>query len=176
MKLLRIGDPGRERPAVLDDDGVARDLSGLTGDIGPEFFARGGLAELAAALADPDRRAALPAVDGRIGAPVGRPGKVVCIGLNYRDHAEETGAAIPERPVVFMKDPSTVTGPYDDVRIPRGSERTDWEVELGVVIGATARYLDSPDAALACVAGYAVSHDVSERAFQLDLSPQWDLG
>jgi 2-keto-4-pentenoate hydratase/2-oxohepta-3-ene-1,7-dioic acid hydratase in catechol pathway len=98
MRLLRIGDPGRERPAVLDDDGVARDLSGLIGDIGPGFFARGGLAELAASLADPAVRAALPAVDGRIGAPVARPGKVVCIGLNYRDHAEETGAAIPERP------------------------------------------------------------------------------
>ena len=149
MKLLRIGDRGQERPAVLDADGVARDLSGLIGDVGPEFFARGGLAELTAALADPAARAALPAVDGRIGAPVARPGKVVCIGLNYSDHAAETGAAIPERPVVFMKDPSTVTGPYDDVRIPRGSERSDWEVELGVVIGAAARYLDSPDEALA---------------------------
>jgi 2-keto-4-pentenoate hydratase/2-oxohepta-3-ene-1,7-dioic acid hydratase in catechol pathway len=180
MKLLRIGDRGQERPAVLDDDGVARDLSGLIGDVGgdvgPEFFARGGLAGLTAALADPAARAALPAVDGRIGAPVARPGKVVCIGLNYSDHAAETGAAIPERPVVFMKDPSTVIGPHDDVRIPRGSERTDWEVELGVVIGATARYLGSPEEALACVAGYAISHDVSERAFQLDLSPQWDLG
>ena len=176
MKLLRVGEPGRERPAVLDDDGVARDLSGLVTDLNPEFFGRGGLASLAASLADPAGLAALPAVQGRIGAPVARPGKVVCIGLNYRDHAEETGAAIPSRPVVFMKDPSTVTGPYDDVRIPRGSERTDWEVELGVVIGATARYLDSPDDALACVAGYAVSHDVSEREFQLDLSPQWDLG
>ena len=145
MKLLRVGDPGQERPAVRDENGVARDLTGLTGDFGPGFFARGGLAELAAALADPAATAALPAVDGRIGAPIARPGKIVCIGLNYRDHAAETGAAIPERPVVFMKDPSTVAGPYDDVRIPRGSERTDWEVELGVVIGATARYLGSPD-------------------------------
>ncbi|HEX4092408.1 MAG TPA: fumarylacetoacetate hydrolase family protein [Trebonia sp.] len=179
MKLLRIGDRGQERPAVLDDNGTPRDLSGLieAGDIGPAFFAGGGLAELARALADPAVIAALPAAPpGRIGAPIARPGKVVCIGLNYRDHAEETGAAIPERPVVFMKDPSTVIGPQDDVRIPRGSERTDWEVELGVVIGTTARYLGSPDEALACVAGYSVSHDVSERGFQLDLSPQWDLG
>jgi 2-keto-4-pentenoate hydratase/2-oxohepta-3-ene-1,7-dioic acid hydratase in catechol pathway len=101
---------------------------------------------------------------------------VVCIGLNYTDHAAETGAAVPERPVVFMKDPSTVTGPFDEVRIPRGSVKTDWEVELGVVIGTTCRYLDSPADALEHVAGYAVSHDVSERTFQLDLSGQWDLG
>jgi len=176
MKLLRVGEPGEERPAVLDGDGVARDLSGIAGDLGPEFFAGGGLAAVAAAVADPAARAALPAVDGRIGAPIARPGKVVCIGLNYSDHAAETGAAIPERPVVFMKDPSTVVGPYDDVRIPRGSVKTDWEVELGVVIGGTARYLGSPEEALRVVAGYTVSHDVSERAFQLELSPQWDLG
>jgi len=176
MKLVRIGEPGAERPAVLDKDGVARDVSGTAADFGPAFFAGGGLAAVAAVAADPAALAALPALDGRIGAPVARPGKVVCIGLNYRDHAAETGAAIPERPVVFMKDPSTVVGPYDEVRIPRGSERTDWEVELGVVIGSTARYLPSPAAALDVIAGYAVSHDVSERTFQLELSPQWDLG
>jgi 2-keto-4-pentenoate hydratase/2-oxohepta-3-ene-1,7-dioic acid hydratase in catechol pathway len=176
MKLLRIGERGAERPAVLDKDGVARDVSGTAGDFGPAFFAGGGLAAVAAVAADPAALAARPALDGRIGAPVARPGKVVCIGLNYRDHAAETGAAIPERPVVFMKDPSTVVGPYDEVRIPRGSERTDWEVELGVVIGSTARYLTSPAAALDVIAGYAVSHDVSERKFQLELSPQWDLG
>lgn len=176
MKLVRIGNRGQERPAVLDKDGVARDLSGLTADIGPEFFAGGGLAAVCAAVADPAVLAGLPPVQGRIGAPVARPGKVVCIGLNYSDHAAETGAATPERPVMFMKDPSTVVGPYDDVLIPQGSQRTDWEVELGVVIGATARYLDSPDDALGMVAGYAVSHDVSEREFQLELSPQWDLG
>jgi 2-keto-4-pentenoate hydratase/2-oxohepta-3-ene-1,7-dioic acid hydratase in catechol pathway len=175
MKLLRVGEPGAERPAVLDSDGIARDLSGIAGDFDPAFFAGGGLVRVMAAAADP-ARAALPALDGRVGAPIARPGKVVCIGLNYSDHAAETGAAIPERPVVFMKDPSTVAGPYDDVRIPRGSVKTDWEVELGVVIGATARYLDSPEDALRLVAGYAVSHDVSERTFQLELSPQWDLG
>jgi 2-keto-4-pentenoate hydratase/2-oxohepta-3-ene-1,7-dioic acid hydratase in catechol pathway len=176
MKLLRVGEPGAECPAVLDAAGIPRDLSGITRDFSPAFFASGGLAHLAAAVGDPDARAALPAATGRIGAPIARPGKVVCIGLNYCDHAAETGAAVPERPVVFMKDPATVVGPYDNVRIPRGSVKTDWEVELGVVIGGTARYLDSPQDALRVVAGYAISHDVSERTFQLDLSPQWDLG
>jgi 2-keto-4-pentenoate hydratase/2-oxohepta-3-ene-1,7-dioic acid hydratase in catechol pathway len=176
MKLLRVGDPGQERPAVLDGDGAARDLSRLTGDLNPAFFAGGGLAAVSAAVADPGVLSGLPVLDGRIGAPVARPGKVVCIGLNYSDHAAETGAAIPERPVVFMKDPSTVIGPFDEVRIPRDSVKTDWEVELGVVIGSTARYLSSPEEALSVIAGYAVSHDVSERTFQLDLSPQWDLG
>jgi len=172
MKLLRVGERGAERPAVLDDSGVARDVSRVTGDFGPAFFAGDGLAQVAAALAS----GGLPEARGRVGAPVARPGKVVCIGLNYSDHAAETGAAVPERPVVFMKDPSTVVGPYDEVLIPRGSAKTDWEVELGVVIGATARYLDSPRDALRVVAGYTISHDVSERAFQLELSPQWDLG
>jgi 2-keto-4-pentenoate hydratase/2-oxohepta-3-ene-1,7-dioic acid hydratase in catechol pathway len=150
---------------------VARDVSGLVTDFGPGFFAGGGLTSLAAA-----DLAGLPVLDGRVGAPIARPGKVVCIGLNYSDHAAETGQAVPERPVVFMKDPSTVVGPYDDVLIPRGSVKTDWEVELGVVIGSTARYLASPEEALSVVAGYTVSHDVSERTFQLELSPQWDLG
>jgi 2-keto-4-pentenoate hydratase/2-oxohepta-3-ene-1,7-dioic acid hydratase in catechol pathway len=174
MKLLRIGERGVERPAVLDVDGIARDVSAIAGDFGPAFFAAGGLDRVAVALS----RGGLPKVDasGRIGAPIARPGKVVCIGLNYSDHAAETGQAPPERPVVFMKDPATVVGPYDDVLIPRGSVKTDWEVELGVVIGSRARYLDSPGAGLAAVAGYVISNDVSERAFQLELSPQWDLG
>jgi 2-keto-4-pentenoate hydratase/2-oxohepta-3-ene-1,7-dioic acid hydratase in catechol pathway len=171
MKLVRVGNRGQERPGVLDADGVARDVSGLVPDFGPGFLAGGGLASLATASL-----AGLPVLEGRTGAPIARPGKVVCIGLNYSDHAAETGAAVPERPVVFMKDPSTVAGPFDDVLIPRGSVKTDWEVELGVVIGSTARYLASPEEALGVVAGYTVSHDVSERAFQLELSPQWDLG
>ena len=172
MKLLRVGEPGLERPAVLDADGVARDLSSVTRDFGPAFFAKGGLGRVTAALC----KGGLPEVDGRIGAPIARPGKVVCVGLNYSDHAAETGQPVPQRPVVFMKDPATVIGPYDDVLIPRGSSKTDWEVELGVVIGEAARYLDSPAAGLKAVAGYVISHDVSERAFQLELSPQWDLG
>jgi 2-keto-4-pentenoate hydratase/2-oxohepta-3-ene-1,7-dioic acid hydratase in catechol pathway len=171
MRLVRVGEPGRERPAVLDGDGVARDVSGIAGDFGPAFFAGRGLS----AIRDVDL-AGLPVATGRTGPPIARPGKVVCIGLNYSDHAAETGAAVPERPVVFMKDPSTVVGPYDDVRVPRGSVKTDWEVELGVVIGSTARYLTGPDDVPGVVAGYAISHDVSERTFQLELSPQWDLG
>ncbi|MFD0823528.1 fumarylacetoacetate hydrolase family protein, partial [Micromonospora zhanjiangensis] len=112
----------------------------------------------------------------RVGAPVARPGKVVCIGLNYRDHAAETGAPVPDRPVVFLKDPATVIGPYDRVLVPRRSRKTDWEVELAVVIGRKARYLDSPAAADDVIAGYAISNDVSEREFQLEFSGQWDLG
>ncbi|MFD9542272.1 fumarylacetoacetate hydrolase family protein [Streptomyces sp. NPDC060022] len=175
MKLLRLGAPGEERPAVRTDDGRVLDLSSVTPDIDGAFFASNGLDRARAALASGE----LPALDAegvRIGAPVARPGKVVCVGLNYRDHAAETGAQIPGRPVVFMKDPGTVIGPYDEVLIPRGSSRTDWEVELGVVIGTRARYLESPQQALGHIAGYAVSHDVSEREFQLDYSPQWDLG
>ncbi|MFJ8624967.1 fumarylacetoacetate hydrolase family protein [Kitasatospora sp. NPDC093550] len=175
MKLLRIGDPGSEIPAVLAEDGRVFALSELTGDIDGEFLASGGIDRVRAALAE----GSLPAVDTaglRVGAPVARPGKVVCIGLNYRDHAEETGAAVPERPVVFLKDPSTVVGPYDPVLIPRGSVKTDWEVELAVVIGREARYLASPGDAPAHIAGYAISNDVSEREFQLEYSAQWDLG
>ncbi|MEV7215569.1 fumarylacetoacetate hydrolase family protein [Kitasatospora cineracea] len=175
MKLLRIGAPGEEKPAVLAEDGTVRLLTGLTEDIDGAFLASGGVERVRAALA----AGSLPPVDAaglRTGAPVARPGKVVCVGLNYRDHAAETGAAIPPRPVVFMKDPATVVGPYDRVLIPRGSTRTDWEVELAVVIGRTARYLETPERALEHVAGYAVSNDVSEREFQLDFSPQWDLG
>ncbi|MFJ7134749.1 fumarylacetoacetate hydrolase family protein [Streptomyces fungicidicus] len=175
MKLLRVGDPGQEIPAVLGDDGDAFALTGLTDDIDGAFLASGGVERARQALA----AGALPRLDTagrRIGAPVARPGKVVCVGLNYRDHAEETGAAAPERPVVFMKDPSTVVGPYDAVRIPRGSVKTDWEVELAVVVGAEARYLAGPGEAAGHIAGYAISNDVSEREFQLEYSPQWDLG
>ncbi|MEU6164624.1 fumarylacetoacetate hydrolase family protein [Streptomyces tanashiensis] len=175
MKLMRIGMPGDETPAVLGEDGTTFDLRTLTTDIDGPFLASGGIDRVRRALAGGE----LPRLDvtgRRTGAPVARPGKVVCVGLNYRDHAEETGAPVPERPVVFMKDPSTVVGPYDDVLIPRGSVKTDWEVELAVVIGREARYLESPEEAAGHIAGYAVSHDVSEREFQLEFSPQWDLG
>lgn len=175
MRLLRLGAPGKERPAVLDREGDTYDLSALTPDIDGRFLASDGPQRVRQALA----AGGLPRLDAgalRTGAPVARPGKVVCVGLNYRDHAEETGAAVPPRPVVFMKDPGTVVGPFDTVLVPRGSTKTDWEVELAVVIGRRARYLAGPEDAAAVVAGYAVSHDVSERAFQLELSPQWDLG
>jgi 2-keto-4-pentenoate hydratase/2-oxohepta-3-ene-1,7-dioic acid hydratase in catechol pathway len=175
MKLMRIGAPGAEHPALLAADGTVLDLSGLTPDIDGAFLASGGLDRIRRAVA----AGALPALEAagaRVGAPIARPGKLVCIGLNYRDHAAETGAAIPERPVVFLKAPYTVIGPNDNVLIPRGSAKTDWEVELAVVIGRTARYLDSPARALDHVAGYAISNDVSEREFQLERSSQWDLG
>ncbi|MFF9511740.1 fumarylacetoacetate hydrolase family protein [Streptomyces sp. NPDC014724] len=175
MKLIRIGDPGREIPAVLLQDGTALDLRPLTADIDGDFLAGGPGGRIDEARA----AGALPVLDIaglRVGAPVARPGKVVCVGLNYRDHAEETGAAVPPRPVVFMKDPSTVVGPYDEVLIPRGSAKTDWEVELAVVIGREARYLTGPEEASGHIAGYAISNDVSEREFQLEFSAQWDLG
>jgi 2-keto-4-pentenoate hydratase/2-oxohepta-3-ene-1,7-dioic acid hydratase in catechol pathway len=175
MRFGRFGLAGQEIPAVRDGD-VWHDLRPLTSEIDGWFFVDDGIAHARAALAS----GALPVLalpEGtRVGAPIARPGKIVCIGLNYRDHAEETGAELPSEPVVFMKDPSTMIGPFDPVRIPRGSVKTDWEVELGVVIGATARYLDSPAQALDVVAGYAVSHDVSEREFQLERGGQWDKG
>ncbi|MGK5555590.1 fumarylacetoacetate hydrolase family protein [Actinomadura kijaniata] len=176
MKLLRVGPAGNERPALLSDDGVHHDLSGLTDDIDGRFLATGGPARAARALA----AGTLPELavpDGtRVGAPVARPGKIVCVGLNYRDHAAETGAAEPDEPVLFLKAPNTVVGPHDTVRVPRGSTRTDYEVELAVVLGGTARYLDSPEQARDLVAGYAISNDVSEREFQLDRGGTWDKG
>jgi 2-keto-4-pentenoate hydratase/2-oxohepta-3-ene-1,7-dioic acid hydratase in catechol pathway len=175
MKFARLGAIGSEIPVVVQDD-VNYDLTSLTPDLDGEFWASDGVAKTRAAL----DAGALPVVaeaDGmRIGAPVKRPNKIVCIGLNYRDHAEETGAAIPAEPVVFMKDPMTLVGPFDEVLIPRSSTKTDWEVELGVVIGKTARYLSDGENPLSYVAGYVLSHDVSEREFQLERGGQWDKG
>ncbi|MYS85296.1 fumarylacetoacetate hydrolase family protein [Embleya scabrispora] len=174
MKFLRVGAPGSERPAVLGEDGRVHDLSAITPDLDGTFLAGGGIARARAALAAGD----LPQLTrpGRIGAAVARPGKVVCVGLNYRDHAEETGAELPAEPILFMKDPGTVIGPDDEVLIPRESVKTDWEVELAVVIGSRARYLETDEEAAACVAGYAISNDVSEREFQLERGGQWDKG
>lgn len=160
---------------MLGEDGTVHDVSAHVDDYTPAFFAGDGLERLRAAVAGGD----LPEVDlaaERIGACVSRPSKVICVGLNYRDHAAESGLAAPEEPVIFFKAPNTVVGPYDDVRIPRGSEKTDWEVELAIVIGAEGRYLADEQAALDIVAGYAVSHDVSERAFQLERGGQWVKG
>ena len=173
MKLLRVGPQGQERPAALDDGGNLYDLTSMTSDIDAALLVRG-FGGVQAAVARGD----VPRIDGgvRIGAPIARPGKVVCIGLNYRAHAAETGARLPQEPVIFFKDPGTVIGPNDQVLVPRTSLKTDWEVELGVVIGRRARYLDSAAEALACVAGYAISNDVSERAFQLERGGQWDKG
>ncbi|MFD5732155.1 fumarylacetoacetate hydrolase family protein [Streptomyces sioyaensis] len=176
MKLLRVGTVGAERPALLDGSGVLRDLSGLVPDIDGTLLAdERKLAALRAAAASGE----LPRLDAdglRTGPPLARIGKIVCIGLNYHDHARETGATPPEEPILFMKAPDTVVGPDDTVLVPRGSTKTDWEVELAVVIGRTARYLETDEQALAAIAGYAVAHDVSERAFQIERGGQWDKG
>ncbi|MBT9371719.1 fumarylacetoacetate hydrolase family protein [Rhizobium sp. CSW-27] len=171
MKLLRHGPAGAERPALLDTDGKIRDLSGVVADIAGETLSDEGLARLRAI--DP---ASLPEVKPeRIGACVARPGKFICVGLNYADHAKETGKAPPEEPILFMKATSAVVGPNDDIEIPHGSQKTDWEVELGVVIGTRAKYV-SEDKALEHVAGYCVVNDVSERAFQSERGGQWTKG
>jgi 2-keto-4-pentenoate hydratase/2-oxohepta-3-ene-1,7-dioic acid hydratase in catechol pathway len=175
MKLLRVGPAGAERPALLDGDGVLRDLSGVVPEIDGALLADDSALGRVRAAAE---SGTLPVLDHdlRVGPPLARIGKIVCIGLNYHDHATETGAAIPGEPIVFMKAPDTVVGPDDTVLVPRGSVKTDWEVELAVVIGRTARYLESDEEALAVVAGYAVANDVSEREFQIERGGQWDKG
>ena len=172
MKLLRYGPSGQEKPGMLDASGAIRDLAGVVDDITPATLAAGAVEAIRGV--DPST---LPAVDGasRIGACVGGPGKVVCIGLNYSDHAAETGAEPPKEPIVFMKATSAVQGPNDVVRIPRGSKKTDWEVELGVIIGKHAKYVSEADA-LSHVAGYCVANDVSEREFQAERGGQWTKG
>ena len=172
MKLLRFGPEGREKPGLLDSTGVLRDLSGVVDDIAGDVLDTAGLDRLRAL--DP---ATLPRVEGspRIGACVARVGKMVCIGLNYADHAAESGMAIPAEPVVFNKWTSAIVGPNDDVVIPRGSTKTDWEVELGVVIGTRCKDVDKAYA-LDYVAGYCVVNDVSEREWQLERGGQWDKG
>jgi 2-keto-4-pentenoate hydratase/2-oxohepta-3-ene-1,7-dioic acid hydratase in catechol pathway len=172
MKLLRYGEAGAEKPGLLDADGAIRDLSAHVDDIGGGALDPSSLARLA--KLDPN---SLPAVSGkpRLGACVAGVGKFICIGLNYSDHAAETGAAVPPEPIIFMKATSAIVGPDDTVRIPRGSEKTDWEVELGVVIGKKAKYVSEAEA-LDYVAGYCVSHDVSERAFQAERQGQWTKG
>jgi 2-keto-4-pentenoate hydratase/2-oxohepta-3-ene-1,7-dioic acid hydratase in catechol pathway len=173
---MRVGQRGREVPVVSLDGEVFLDARPITDDYHPGFFASGGLDHLREAV----KAADLPAiaVTGlRIGAPVARPTAVICIGQNYAAHAAESGAEPPTIPIVFFKHPNTLNGPYDDVRIPRKAENTDWEVELAVVIASEARYLPSREDALACIAGYAVSNDVSEREFQTTLSGgQWSKG
>jgi len=171
MKLMRVGPLGQEKPAILDKDGKVRDLSGHVADIGGAAISPEGLAKIAAL-----DLASLPEIAAsRIGACVAGTGKFICIGLNYSDHAAETGATVPPEPVIFMKATSAICGPNDDVLIPRTSEKTDWEVELGVVIGKTAKYVSEADA-MDYVAGYCVSHDVSERAFQTERAGQWTKG
>jgi 2-keto-4-pentenoate hydratase/2-oxohepta-3-ene-1,7-dioic acid hydratase in catechol pathway len=176
MRLLRVGDPGAERPVLLTPDGTHLDLGGITSDITGDYLADGGTDRVRRALDDGGLRVREDAA-GRTGAPVARPSAVVCIGMNYAAHAAETGSAPPAEPVVFYKAPNTVVGPDDDVLIPRGSSTTDWEVELAVVIGRQARYLEPDEDPLSYVAGYTISNDVSERTLQLERSGgQWSKG
>ena len=172
MKLTRVGAPGAERPALIDDNGKLRDLSGVVADIGGNVLNRKGLESL--------RRqnvASLPLLPQgtRFGAAVGQVGKMICVGLNFRDHAAESGLALPEQPILFMKATTALCGPNDDVIIPWGSKKTDWEVELGVVIGDVARRVPE-ERALDYVAGYLVVNDLSEREFQLEHGGQWVKG
>ena len=172
MKLLRFGPKGREKPGMLDKDGVIRDLSGIIDDITPETLAAGAVAK--ARKAKPET---LPKVSPRtrIGPCVGKVRNFIAIGLNFADHAKETGAPIPAEPIIFNKAPSCIVGPNDDVVIPHGSKKTDWEVELAVIIGRGGSYIDQKKA-LSHVAGYAVCHDVSEREFQIERGGQWTKG
>lgn len=176
MRLVRFGEKGQEKPGVLLD-GTVRDCSAYFGGWDGSFLDAGGLDALASVVArQPD---SLPTVPDtvRLGAPIARPGKIVCIGLNYHRHAEEAGLDVPAEPLLFLKAPNCIAGPTDPILIPRGAEKTDWEVELGIIVGKEARYLDSPAAARDCIAGYALSNDLSERSFQFDHSGgQWSKG
>lgn len=174
MRLARHGAPGREAPIVAGGDRVWRDLRPITEDVNGAFLAEG-LKETRSAI---ERGKLLP-VEGpieRFGPPVKNVGKVICIGLNYMDHIDETGAEIPTEPVMFMKGPDTIIGANDSVLIPRTSVKTDWEVELAVIIGSTARYLSTAREAMSHIAGFAISNDLSERDFQLERGGQWDKG
>ena len=172
MKFLRYGEAGQEKPGILDADGAIRDLSAHVSDLSGAALAPDALAKLGAVDVN-----SLPKVEGnpRLGPCVAGTGKFICIGLNYADHAAESGMAVPPEPVIFMKATSAIVGPNDDVLIPRGSEKTDWEVELGLIIGKTCRYVAEEDA-LSHVAGFVLVNDVSERAFQKELGSQWDKG
>ena len=178
MQLMRLGPAGSERPVVRLDDESYVDVSDIINDYDETFFAEGGLATLAdlvaerAAKADQRRRF----VGERVGAPIARPHQILCIGLNYSDHAAETGQAVPQEPILFTKSPNTLVGPYDDVRIPRGATKTDWEVELGIVVGRRCSYLETDEEARDSIAGFVLVNDVSERAFQLERSGQWSKG
>ncbi|TDX03629.1 fumarylacetoacetate hydrolase family protein [Kribbella sp. VKM Ac-2566] len=176
MKFARLGPLGAEAPVVVTEDGV-RSLAGLTADLDAGFWESDGPARVAAALAADELPLLENAGDLRIGAPIARPGAIVCIGMNYAAHAAESGAEPPTSPVIFFKAPNTLAGPNDPVTIPKGSTKTDWEVELGVVIGKRASYLDSPADSLEHVAGFVVANDLSERAFQIEQSGgQWSKG
>ena len=177
MKLMRLGDVGSERPVVRVDETTYVDVSDVVTDYDEAFFGSGGPALLRDVVAERTSSGEVQTFrDERIGAPIARPHQILCIGLNYSDHAAETGQTVPDEPILFTKSPNTIVGPYDDVRIPRGSTKTDWEVELGVVIGRRTSYLDSVDEARDAIAGFVLVNDVSERAFQMERSGQWSKG
>ena len=177
MYLMRIGQPGSEKPIVRLDDETYVDVSDLANDFDEAFFGSGGIERIRPVVQQRTDAGQVARFDGeRIGAPFARPHQILCIGLNYSDHAAETGQAVPDEPILFTKSPNTLIGPNDDVRIPRGSTKTDWEVELGIVIGKRASYLDSPEEAREAIAGFVVVNDVSERAFQMERSGQWSKG
>ena len=175
MKLLRFGPRGQEKPGIVTADGRLKDVSAHVRDYDHDFFAGGGLERLRSLAAQPDALPDAPA-ESRLGPPVARPRNVFAIGLNFSDHAKETGKEIPTEPVLFMKATGAVCGPHDPILIPRGSMKTDWEVELALVIGRTARYLDSKEAACGHVAGFCIANDVSERSFQIERGGQWSKG
>ncbi|WP_329280923.1 fumarylacetoacetate hydrolase family protein [Streptomyces sp. NBC_01451] len=177
MFLMRIGAAGAEKPVARVDDETYVDLSDTVTDFDEAFFGSGGLDRVRPVVAERTAAGQVSRFAGeRIGAPIARPHQILCIGLNYRDHAAESGMAVPDEPILFTKSPNTLVGPNDDVRIPRGSAKTDWEVELGIVIGRRTSYLDSVEEAREAVAGYVVVNDVSERAFQLERGGQWAKG
>lgn len=174
---MRIGAAGAEKPVARIDDETYVDLSDTVTDFDEAFFGSGGLDRIRPVVAERTAAGQVSRFAGeRIGAPIARPHQILCIGLNYRDHAAESGMAVPDEPILFTKSPNTLVGPNDDVRIPRGSTKTDWEVELGIVIGRRTSYLDSVDEARDAVAGFVVVNDVSERAFQLERGGQWAKG
>lgn len=177
MRLVRVGDVGRERPGVLVDDDRWVDVSAHVHDWGGDLLGDDHLARVASVVGDAVGRGDVLPLDGlRIGAPIARPHQILCIGLNYGDHARETGQEVPSEPIVFTKSPNTLVGPTDDVRSPRASTHLDWEVELGVVVGTRCRYLEDEAAAHRCIAGYLVVNDVSERQWQLERGGQWLKG
>jgi 2,4-diketo-3-deoxy-L-fuconate hydrolase len=175
--LMRIGAPGTEKPVARVGDETYVDLSDVVDDFNEAFFGGGGLDRIRLIVAERVAAGQVSRFAGeRVGAPIARPHQILCIGLNYRDHAAETGQKVPEEPILFTKSPNTLIGPYDDVRIPRGSSKTDWEVELGIVIGRRTSYLDAVDEARDAIAGYLVANDVSEREFQTERGGQWTKG
>ncbi|MFF5966446.1 fumarylacetoacetate hydrolase family protein [Streptomyces collinus] len=177
MYLMRIGAPGAEKPVARIDDETYVDLSDVVTDFDETFFGSDGISRIRPVVAERAATGLVSRFAGeRTGAPIARPHQILCIGLNYRDHAAESGMPVPDEPILFTKSPNTLVGPNDDVRIPRGSTKPDWEVELGIVIGKRTSYLDSVDEARDAIAGYLVVNDVSERAFQLERGGQWAKG